>query len=357
MTTLAQRIEETGGRASGFDYLRLTLAVAVLLVHSVDTTYGLPANDALFGSWLRPFIRAILPMFFALSGFLVAGSLLRSRGIGTFLWMRAVRIYPALTVEVLLSAFILGPIFTSYTLGRYFSDPLFLRYLVNATGHISFLLPGVFNDNPHPNTVNTQLWTVPFELYCYLTLAVLALAGLKNRRVVGILSIVVISLSLFLYKSFSQSLALTPVGPVSGYLLVASFLAGVMAYLYREVIPYSRPLLWGTLLASLLLLSVVPGGDFLAPLPVAYATAHLGLLNPRRIKLVQGADFSYGIYLYGFVVQQAVVSIEAIPRLWYVNFVVAGLVSSAFAAFSWYWVEKPMLRFKHWSALRRPAPV
>jgi peptidoglycan/LPS O-acetylase OafA/YrhL len=58
--------------------------VAVLLVHSVDTTYGLPANDALFGSWLRPFIRAILPMFFALSGFLVAGSCCAARASAPF---------------------------------------------------------------------------------------------------------------------------------------------------------------------------------------------------------------------------------------------------------------------------------
>ena len=39
--------------------------------------------------------------------------------------------------------------------------------------------------------------------------------------------------------------------------------------------------------------------------PVAYATVCLGLMNPSR-KMLRGADYSYGIYLYGFAVQQTV---------------------------------------------------
>jgi|GEM_PF-5530545 len=71
--SLAERLNATNGRPSGFDYLRLGLAISVVIVHSVKTTYG---NDAeLWVTPLRPFVRAIIPMFFALSGFLVAGSL------------------------------------------------------------------------------------------------------------------------------------------------------------------------------------------------------------------------------------------------------------------------------------------
>ncbi len=59
----------------------------------------------------------------------------------SFLGNRFIRIYPALAVEVFLSAFLLGAVFTSLDLSLYFADPEFLRYLVNVTGHIHFSLP------------------------------------------------------------------------------------------------------------------------------------------------------------------------------------------------------------------------
>ena len=64
----------------------------------------------------------IVPMFFALSGFLVAGSFERSKTLITFLGLRVFRIVPALSVEVFLSAIILGSFFTTNDLRNYLSD-------------------------------------------------------------------------------------------------------------------------------------------------------------------------------------------------------------------------------------------
>ncbi len=80
-------------RPSGFDYLRLGLAVSIVCMHSVQTSYGLAAETALWTSPLRGLLRLILPMFFALSGFLVAGSLQRTTTLLQFLGLRAIRIY------------------------------------------------------------------------------------------------------------------------------------------------------------------------------------------------------------------------------------------------------------------------
>ncbi|MCI0735547.1 MAG: acyltransferase family protein, partial [Beijerinckiaceae bacterium] len=143
---LSDRLTVTVGRPSGFDYMRLGLAVSVVLLHSFRTTYG---DDAeLWETPLRPFLRVILPMFFALSGFLVAGSLERSKTMITFLGLRVIRIYPALAVEVTLSALLIGTAVTTLPLGSYFSDPLFWKYLLNAIGDVHFYLPGVFETNP-----------------------------------------------------------------------------------------------------------------------------------------------------------------------------------------------------------------
>jgi peptidoglycan/LPS O-acetylase OafA/YrhL len=59
------------GRPGGFDYMRLILALLVICWHSVVTTYGDEFQDEVWGSGWRVAWAVILPMFFALSGFLV----------------------------------------------------------------------------------------------------------------------------------------------------------------------------------------------------------------------------------------------------------------------------------------------
>src|ERR1700761_3676596 len=113
LKTIQDRISETGGRSTGFDYMRLVLALAILGWHSIVTCYGSVAQDAVGASPARPLIALLLPAFFALSGFLVAGSLERSRTIPMFLGLRALRILPALAVESLISALIIGPLLTT----------------------------------------------------------------------------------------------------------------------------------------------------------------------------------------------------------------------------------------------------
>src|ERR1700691_2724048 len=79
------------GRTPGFDYLRIGLAVGVVCVHSVVTSYG-PAGEGIWSGPLRPLVAAILPMFFALSGFLVTGSLLRAKTLTEFVTLRGLRL-------------------------------------------------------------------------------------------------------------------------------------------------------------------------------------------------------------------------------------------------------------------------
>jgi peptidoglycan/LPS O-acetylase OafA/YrhL len=120
--TLATRLAETKNRPSGFDYMRLILALGVIWSHSRLLTNDWGNISPLFAHISEPFVAFLLPMFFALSGFLVAGSLERSDTLVTFLGLRVFRIMPALTVEVLLSALVLGPLLTTirYSIGFLF---------------------------------------------------------------------------------------------------------------------------------------------------------------------------------------------------------------------------------------------
>ena len=144
--TFGAAMERAGGVTAGFDYLRLALAFSVLMFHSALSTYG--KDDWLWDFPKRGFVTAILPMFFALSGFLVSGSLVRCTSIRDFLTARVFRLAPALMVEVFLSALILGPLVTILPLRDYFSDTLLYKYFYNMLGDPQYYLPGVFTDTP-----------------------------------------------------------------------------------------------------------------------------------------------------------------------------------------------------------------
>jgi peptidoglycan/LPS O-acetylase OafA/YrhL len=83
------------------------------------------------------------------------------------------------------------------------------------------------------------------------------------------------------------------------------------------------------------------------PLAVTYVITYLGLVKFPRIALLQSGDDSYGIYLYGFPIAQALVAI--IPQLrghgLWVNFVTVP-ITFAFSVASWHIIEKPTLSLK-----------
>lgn len=343
----------------GFDYLRIGLAVAVVVHHGVQASYGGQAFVGLPNVVWIP-IGFVLPAFFALSGFLVASSLVRCRTIEGFVTLRALRLLPALAVEVLLAALVIGPLLTTLPLDQYFSDEMFHRYFRNILGQIHFELPGLFADNPEPRTVNISLWTVPYELQCYLVLIGLAVIGLIARRqrfLVALLSLLLILPAIdLLSDNFFRPLAIVP-----GSVLVAAFLAGIGCFLYRDRIPTDRRLLALALGASAISLSA-PALQYFCFIPVAYVTVWLGLTNPPRNWLIESGDYSYGIYLFAFPIQQMIASAPW-GREWWINVGLTLPLSLAYACFSWHLVEAPILRRKRGvvalaeqlgAAIRRP---
>jgi peptidoglycan/LPS O-acetylase OafA/YrhL len=210
-------------------------------------------------------------MFFALSGYLVAGSLERSKTILTFIGLRVIRIYPALAVEVALSAFLIGTAVTTLPLAAYFRDPLFWKYLLNVTGHIHYFLPGVFENNPWPKMVNVQLWTVPIELLCYVALTALALFGGVQRKILIPLAALGLALAHLIMRSHEYQWHVPPyVGVLDGSMLVVCFLTGISLYLFRDKIVWSSRMFAGALIASFALLCFVPFGEYPGILTITY---------------------------------------------------------------------------------------
>ncbi|HEV7383471.1 MAG TPA: acyltransferase, partial [Phenylobacterium sp.] len=355
---------ETGGRPTGFDYLRLALAVLIVCSHSVVMSYGVEVQTVVASAPWRPLTAVLLPAFFALSGFLVAGSLERSKTIGMFVGLRALRIYPALAVESLIAALVLGPLLTTQSFGAYFSDHELHTYFLNILGDPHYMLPGVFKTNPIQE-VNGQLWTIPYELRCYVMLTALALLGAVRRPAIllgatlaymawGVID------TLLHYPFYATYLA----GPAPAWLLLANFLCGVLLYLYRERIPWKWS--WGLAsLAAAMVLYDIPAGHYAAVPLLTYATVFFGLTNPPKTGVLKGADYSYGIYLYGSVIQQTFVALAPWGRHWWINIAVSVPVSALVAALSWHLVEKRALGFRtqlgaweaRWLARRAARPA
>ena len=348
-TTAGALLQATRNPA-GFDYLRLVLSFGVLAFHCILITQGRPGELVVWESTWRALPAAILPMFFALSGFLVAGSLTRSSMSG-FVTARVLRIVPALATEVVLSALVLGLCVTTLPIGEYLRSPDLWRYFLNVVGWIHFKLPGVFAGNPHPDVVNLSLWTVPYELECYLALIVATVIGLVRRSRLFVAVLLGLHVAVFLWDALKKGV----IGvneSMPPRVLVLAFLSGIALYIWRDrlVLSTGRMALAAVLTAALL---TFPVGAYFVSLPAAYLTVCLGLMNPPKHWIVKSGDYSYGVYLYAFPIQQT--AIHLWPSLGPIEvFLIAAPLCFLAATFSWHVIEKPCLALRHLLVARKP---
>lgn len=356
MKTIGDKLAEHGGFGPGFSFIRIFLAYSVLVWHTTSISNNSAADALETAIW--PYIYSILPMFFALSGFLVTGSALRLP-LRHYILNRAFRIVPALGVDVFFCALVIGPILTTEYLNNYLLDPLFLSYFGNIFGWVHYFLPGVFLDNPYPGIVNGALWTVPYEIACYVIMSLMIWWGLITRPrwvLGGAIFIMIISITFFIYNigsgedfynKFLRAAFLT-----KGASLVPSFLAGSALYLLKDKVPHSG---WIAILIFLLFSGLGFFGSenlyenpifiSISTLPLAYLVVWLGMVDIPNLSVLEKGDYSYGIYLYHFPILQTLQVISPTDSWWKLSFIGVPIVT-LFAIFSWHMIEKPVLKFR-----------
>jgi peptidoglycan/LPS O-acetylase OafA/YrhL len=288
-------------------------------------------------------------MFFALAGFLIAGSAERLTTPQYFI-NRWLRIFPALIAETILCALLLGPLFTTLPFDQYFLHAETRTYFLNVFGWVQFTLPGVFESNPHAG-VNWSLWTVPYELKCYLIGAMLVIL-LRRRCAWLIVAIAVawfmVTAALVEFKADSAPVAFLRQHVLTGEAigLYCSFILGYAAYGLRDRIPYSANLAILLLVALLLVAVTGFGQPFIAPfvwIAAAYLTLFVGVSKVPRMPLLGRGDYSYGIYLYGIPVQQAVRATFPDIQNSFTYLVLVIAILLPLAMLSWHCVERPVL--------------
>ncbi|MEZ5975052.1 MAG: acyltransferase [Planctomycetota bacterium] len=351
----------TDSRDNNFNLLRFLAAGLVLFAHSYPLT-GTEPEPRLGGFGLG---YVAVDIFFVTSGLLVTRSLLHRANVVAFAWARFVRIVPALFVAVLLCAYGFGLAFTELPAGEYLRRSEVGTFVFKNTallaGRIRYELPGVFEQNPYKGAVNGSLWTLPWEVRMYLLLAGIGVAGLflpRRRRafalaamILGVAAAGAIANLLQHTVGISEQKFL-----VHGIRLLHVFFLGGAAYVLRRFVPLQHVAFAVAMVALFALQGWKPGFHVLYPYLLAYGVLYLAYIPGGFLRgFNRLGDYSYGLYIYAFPVQQAIAALQpgvSMP----VMFREASAATLLLAVLSWYLVEKPMLARKDAWKRWLPAP-
>ena len=340
-------------RRNSFTFLRFAFAVLVLCSHSYslggfgkDPLYIFSNGQCSHGS-------VAVDSFFIISGFLVTQSCLNTSSIWRYLWHRILRVWPGYWICLLVTALIFGAIIHYYQHSNcdYFrtfpNNPLtYIKgnlLLMTRQSSIGNLLA----TNPYPNEFNGSLWVLPYLFLSYLVLGAFHLLGLLKKHKPILVSI---CLCLWVGNIFEQhmiriGMVLLPEGiSVKVPHLLICFLFGSMFLLGKKRIPLHSSI---AIAATILTLLSWKYGFYEAVSPVVlpYIIIWLAIKLPLK-HWDKWGDYSYGIYIYAFPVQQMM----WVFGLYKCGIVVFTLVSLVFtlviAIVSWWLIEKPCLGLK-----------
>ncbi|HHS9742997.1 TPA: acyltransferase family protein, partial [Raoultella ornithinolytica] len=322
---------------NNLDLIRLLASISVIIYHSfaLNPQWGIiDPVKSLFGYITTGGLA--VKVFFFISGLLVTNSLLSRKSILQFITSRSLRVFPGLAFVVTITAFIIGLIFTSLPISEYFkSNQPILYVLKNMLLETQYFLPGVFEKNSHG--VNGSLWTIHYEVLAYITLGSLYLIGLgKARWLASLLCLIIIIEPFMPYKGMlfasSDNNAI--------YLLAPSFALGALlainknSYRTNVYLPF-----------LLFIAQFIFNNEVISSLLMCISMCLL-MLHISSLKMVIGLnlkhDISYGVYLWGFPIQQIISQNLSVPPI--VNITASILLTIAVAFASWFLIEKPSLK-------------
>lgn len=349
-----------GNRDNNFNLIRFTAALMVIFSHS----YAISLGDGSFEPFRHicgiPLGHIAVDIFFVTSGFLITSSFLRSETIAKYFWARILRIYPALIVAMLFCAIVIGGWFTLLSFEEYFSQGDVAKFILLNSSllfGLSAHLPGVFSELPYPSAVNGSLWTLPWEVRMYL---LVAMAGVmahiiqrasRDKIFSGLVTIIFVAaltlqISNNLYE-FTSNRHL-----VNAFRLTTMFFMGAQMYMLRDKISLDFRLFMFTIsmLVLMAFLGALEAFYYFYVASIGYITLYLAYVPAGVVrKFSKAGDYSYGLYIYAFPVQQAVVAIS-IPFSVAVTplalFYISSLITLGFAMLSWHFVEKRALQYK-----------
>lgn len=331
-------------RSESFDLLRLVAAMMVLCSHQFPLNGFREPHVPYFGT----FGGVGVMIFFSLSGYLNCQSIFRSRSAQAFLFNRFLRIIPGAFVCAIL-CICLGAVVTTSSLAEYLTHPYkpsssipsTLMYLIRngfPVHQVTYQLPNVFADNIYKSAVNGSLWTLPYEVKCYLLLA-LAVVVIKFNKSIALKALTSAAVGVALIGFFISLdttllsewmlIFLIVFGMGSAVALVEEKGGRRAAVLFGLVVPLAFIVSSNFRIAALT-------GITVPILLTGWVTSLPKFMAPRL-------DISYGVYIYAFPVQQCVSTLDL---NWYLNLIIVLVITTVLGILSAVLVERPALRWK-----------
>ncbi len=336
--------------ANSYDFVRFCAASAVLFSHHFDLA-GLPEPQV--PGYGGDFGELGVEIFFCLSGFLICRSLQKSAGWTRFILARVLRIFPNLAFVLVATSAVTLFWYGNYANLRPHAEYVTDNLLMLLKG-VTFVIPGIFTDAVKP-AVNEPIWTLPYEMWCYVLLALMFLAGGRRAAICIVLGAIVISIA----WSATPAIGDFKIGHLDSqdiFGLGSFFLSGaVLAVFWPQIGKHALAIGAAGLIGIFLIRNLLPVDTIL--LSLAFAAATIGLGSSRTMAwFSKGGDASYGIYVFAWPVQQF--SLLLVGAFW-PSLLAAFLATAALGYATWHTFEKRVMSYPDRIAksLRRASPV
>jgi peptidoglycan/LPS O-acetylase OafA/YrhL len=340
-------------RKNNFNLLRIIGAGAVLVSHAFPISSGQGAREPLAATLGVSLGTLGVITFFAISGYFISSSFHNRRSALEFVVARALRIYPGLLLVLALTVLLLGPAFTKLPFSTYLLDTHTLLYIPKnlALWPLQYDLPGVFTLNAYPEAINGSLWTLVYEVACYSIVAIIGISGLSSngwRFAVFLLAYGAwYILTIPLLRGSSPHLTMIR----NFHELTLPFIIGMTLFQLRGRVGFRLPILVLLAFAGVVSYGRVWFAEIFI-LAWSYGVFYFGFLRwAPLLAYNRTGDYSYGMYIYAFPVEQAISSIYngSSPA---VIIILSMPITLLLAVLSWHCVEERALNHKsivaHW---------
>jgi peptidoglycan/LPS O-acetylase OafA/YrhL len=336
-------------KSNALNAIRLALAAEVILWHSFPVTGRMPPVAV-----LQILFSVGVDGFFAISGFLITRSWLKNPRLREYLIARALRILPGFHVCLLVTAFVIAPIAVAIqggSVAKLLMSTSPIEYVLKNSGLI--YLQRFIDGTPHgvPDPVagwNASLWSLIWEVACYLIVALVGIVGLAHRRWVSAVFLVLAVIGAMFFPPLTSPLGAWTIPQILMRIAIM-FAAGAFMYHWQDVIP-ARWSIVALCVVIVFAAGLLPDYRIVAGLPLAYAVVVSGaLIHNKRMTL--RTDLSYGVYIYAFPTQQLLATFGLAVLSPLLFFVISTIATLPFAVASWFLVEQRAMALK--SRLRR----
>lgn len=336
-------------RSNNFDFLRLVFASLVIITHSYALS-GAAQGDPLsqLTDSQMEFSYLGVHGFFIISGYLIFKSLLRCKGLSDFYWKRLLRLFPALLVVLFLTVLLAPAVYESsvpYLQNKsvYTYIPQNLTLFFRQKG-----IDGVFENNPYQHSINGSLWTICYEFSMYVMVSLLFFIRKKAFVKTVVILLFISSYILTIFQPYFLYGVFVKIGLGSNHFYnLMCFFAGGMALTYLNISNKKTENIIILLSFIILIISLYLNiFKYTCYITLPLLVILLGERSTRYLNKVGEVigDTSYGIYIYSFPIQQALMYFFKLDTV--MLFIFSLLLSILLGYISWHLIEKKALGYK-----------